>query len=309
MNPTNQRILLAMIAGYRGGRDLRSTFTDPNFSSLSFEDKSEIIKAFASVVGNAVVPKLSALGYTKELAGGALQGAMSTLPLSAILHTVAMGVYKDGLKNTLDVSGKVLGNNGIRTFFGPIAAIGAAAGMYGAGRNIYNQVKHKNALTAGLQSINTAASPEESDQAVANLLFSRILHSAPAQSTLLHSITPVVRDFGRTISTAIDKTYASTSGVSSAEKFDEIDAPADITAILSSNEDNAVKAEKINALAGRVATLRKNMLNALPAMESLNEQGFNSDEDFNFLRPELVNRLHKSDEILAHIGNMKLDGE
>lgn len=309
MNPTNQRILLAMVAGYRGGRDLRSIFTDPNFSSLSFEDKSEIIKAFASVVGNAVVPKLSALGYTKELAGGALQGALTTLPLSAIVHTLAMGVYKDGLKNTLDYSGKVLKNNGIKTFFGPVAAIGAAAGMYGAGRNIYNQVKHREALNAGLKGINAAASPEESDQAVANLLFSRVLHSAPAQSTLLHSVAPIVRDFGKSVSHAIDKTYTSVSGIRSAENFDTINAPVDLTTILTSDEDNAVKAEKINALASRVATLRKNMLNALPAMESLNEQGFNSDEEFNFIRPELVNRLHKSDEILAHIGNIKLDGE
>ena len=190
MNPTNQRILLGMISGYRSGRSLQSLLNDSNFSSLPFQDRAEILKSLSNLLGDKVKVQLTAMGLTKELAAGALKGALATLPISTLIHNAITIATKAPSTTTVVGHAKNIGSSlldiardkSVQNVFGTVAAIGAAAGAYASAKNLIERVKHNNQIAAGLSDIQNSATDEEAEQAAANMLFSKVMASGPSLS-------------------------------------------------------------------------------------------------------------------------------
>lgn len=192
MNPTNQRILKGMLSGYASGRSLQSLISDPNFSSLPFQDRTEIVRGLADVLGDKVKVQLSALGFAKEMAAGALKGAMAALPVGAIVHNAINIGMRAPESTTLLQHAKNIGNSvtdlvrdkNIQKVFGTVALIGAGAGAFVSAKNLVDRVKHNQKMVASLSEIQNAATDEQAEQAAANILFSKVMNSSPLQGNV-----------------------------------------------------------------------------------------------------------------------------
>ena len=233
MNPTNQRILLGMISGYRSGRSLQSLLNDANFSSLPFQDRAEILKSLSNLLGDKVKVQLTAMGLTKELAAGALKGALATLPVSALIHNAITVATKAPSTTTIVGHAKNIGSSlldiardkSVQNVFGTVAAIGAAAGAYTSAKNLIERVKHNNQIAAGLSDIQNSATDEEAEQATANMLFSKALASGPS----LSNTTALGKGVGDFATKRFGSDIQNVSTVWSATRaFDSLPSGADI---------------------------------------------------------------------------------
>lgn len=287
MNPTTQRILLAMISGYKEGRSVKDLLTDPNFASLPYDDRALIVKAFAHAVGDSVVPKVSALGYAKELSKGAIGGALTALPLSAIIASVATSIFKDGVKDTAVALKHIGQSSQFKSMAGPIAGVGAALGAINSGVAIYNHIKHQNSLADGLKGIRDSATDEEADQAVANMIYSRVLNSTPARgSAIVTAMNPIVREYSKAMTPNLNAMLPYYKGLVAHENaLDDSTISAQVTGIRDSNISVDDKVDKLNKIVESIHKSQKQMTNGDAAVHVL-------DRGEVFDDPEFVGQLH-----------------
>lgn len=302
MNPTTQRILLAMISGYKEGRSVKDLLTDPNFASLPYDDRALIVKAFAHAVGDSVVPKVSALGYAKELSKGAIGGALTALPLSAIIASVATSIFKDGAKDTAVALKHIGQSSQFKSMAGPIAGVGAALGAINSGVAIYNHIKHQNSLADGLKGIRDSATDEEADQAVANMIYSRVLNSTPARgSAVVSAMNPIVREYSKAMTTNLNAMLPYYKGLVAHENaLDDSTISAQVIGIRDSDLSADEKVDKLNKIVESIHKSQKQMSNASMAISALDRGEVFDDPSF---VNEIRNGLNSGSERMGQHGN------